>query len=80
MAQQLKLSNDMSFCLELSNLPYSRDNACDLSTLCQGNMPFLKSQLFVQSHSVDLCTENCVLFFEESLHLGNALNIFVFMF
>ena len=29
-------------------------------------MPFPKKKLFVQSHSVDLCTENRVLFFEEN--------------
>ena len=32
-------------------------------------MPFLKKQLFVQGHSVLLCTENRVLLFEENWNL-----------
>ena len=30
---------------------------------------FQKKELFVQSHSVDLCTENHVLFFDKNLNL-----------
>ena len=33
------------------------------------NMPFTKKNLFEQSQSVDLCTENRVLFFEENWNL-----------
>ena len=33
------------------------------------NMPFSKIQLFIQSHSVDLCTTTRVLFFEENWNL-----------
>ena len=33
------------------------------------NMPSLKTQLFVQRPFVNLCTENCVIFFEENLNL-----------
>ena len=29
------------------------------------NMPFPKKTVICQSHSVDLCTENLVIFFEE---------------
>ena len=32
-------------------------------------MPFPKIQLFIQSHSVDLCTATRVLFFEENWNL-----------
>ena len=44
-------------------------------------MPFPKKQLFIQSHSVDLCTENRALFFEENWNLKvkavcNAKSIF----